>query len=130
MATYPIVQDKVNTNPVNPMGESRMGEKTTNIHIGEGVVIKGSITLPGHATVNGSVDGELRAGSLEIGKTGEVIGKVFANRISVSGILNDEIHCKEHFHISSTGRVTGNLEYSEIEIDRGGKFIGDMKEIK
>jgi hypothetical protein len=40
MATYPIVQDKVNTNPVNPMGESRMGEKTTDIHIGEGVVIK------------------------------------------------------------------------------------------
>jgi cytoskeletal protein CcmA (bactofilin family) len=132
MATYPIIQDTTtnNNNLVARTEPSRANDKSTNIHIGEGVSITGSITLSGHATVNGTVDGELRAGSLEIGRTGQVTGKIFANSISVSGILKDEIHCREHFQINASGQVTGNLEYSEIEIERGGKFIGDMKEIK
>jgi cytoskeletal protein CcmA (bactofilin family) len=105
-------------------------DQSTNIHIGEGVSIVGSITLSGHATVNGSVDGELRAGSLDIGQTGHVSGKVYAKRMTISGELKQEIFCSEHFHIHSTGRVSGNLEYSEIQIDRGGRFVGDMKEVK
>ncbi|NDF45243.1 MAG: polymer-forming cytoskeletal protein, partial [Betaproteobacteria bacterium] len=28
----------------------------------------------------------------------------------------------------STGRVSGSLEYSELEIQRGGQFRGDMKQ--
>jgi cytoskeletal protein CcmA (bactofilin family) len=100
-----------------------------SILIGDGVVIVGSINLPGHATVNGRLDGELKAGSLDVGATGHVNGKVTAKSITVSGELSQEIYCSEHFHILSTGKVTGKLVYGEIQIDRGGLFFGELNQI-
>jgi cytoskeletal protein CcmA (bactofilin family) len=31
--------------------------------------------------------------------------------------------------IRSTGKVSGAIEYSEIEIERGGQFRGEMKQV-
>ena len=113
---------------VQPLAVST-ADKSTDIHIGDGVVIVGSITLPGHATVNGRFEGEIHAGSLDVGQTGHVSGKVFAKTMTISGELNKEIECSEHFHIKSTGKVSGNLIYAGLQIDRGGSFQGEMKEI-
>jgi len=79
-----------------------------NLVIGTGVTFKGSILL--------------------IGKDGVVTGVVRAREIDVHGELNQDISCKDHILIHSTGRVSGSLEYSELEIQRGGQFRGDMKQ--
>jgi hypothetical protein len=94
----------------------------------EGVTFNGTIVAPGKVLINGSVSGELQADDLQIGKNGKVTGKVQAREIDVHGELNEDINCKEHILIHSTGKVTGSLEYSELEIQRGGRFHGDMKQ--
>ena len=99
-----------------------------NLVIGEGVTFKGSISTPGKAVINGNVSGELTADDLLIGTKGQVTGMVRAREIDVHGELNEDINCKEHILIHSTGKVTGSLEYSELEIQRGGRFHGDMKQ--
>ena len=105
MATLSGLQQN-NNRTVNPnelvvhSESTSLKDQNTNIHIGEGVSIVGSITLSGHATVNGSVDGELRAGSLDVGQTGHVSGKVFAKRMTISGTLrwfkggSSNLHCR------------------------------------
>jgi cytoskeletal protein CcmA (bactofilin family) len=92
------------------------------------VTFKGSISAPGKAVVNGNVTGDLTADDLLIGKDGVVTGVVRAREIDVHGELNQDISCKDHILIHSTGRVSGSLEYSELEIQRGGQFRGDMKQ--
>ena len=72
--------------------------------------------------------GELTADDLLIGKDGQVTGVVNAREIDVHGELNQDIVCREHILIHNTGRVSGTLEYSELEIQRGGQFRGNMKQ--
>ncbi len=101
---------------------------SNNLVIGTGVTFKGSISAPGRAVVNGNVTGDLTADDLLIGKEGPVTGTVRAREIDVHGELNEDIVCRDHILIHSTGRVSGSLEYSELEIQRGGQFRGDMKQ--
>ncbi|MBU3650815.1 MAG: polymer-forming cytoskeletal protein [Limnohabitans sp.] len=101
---------------------------SNNLVIGTGVTFKGSITAPGKAIVNGAVTGDLTADDLLIGKEGNVTGVVRAREIDVHGELNEDIVCREHILIHSTGRVSGTLEYTELEIHRGGRFRGEMKQ--
>jgi len=99
-----------------------------NLVIGEGVTFKGSISAPGKAVINGNVSGELTADDLLIGQKGKVSGIVRAREMDVHGELNEDISCRSHLLIHSTGKVTGKLEYHEIEIERGGKFKGTMSQ--
>ena len=101
---------------------------SNNLVIGDGVTFKGSISAPGKAIINGVVSGELIADDLLIGQKGKVSGIVRAREMDVHGELNQDISCKDHILIHSTGRVSGSLEYSELEIQRGGQFRGDMKQ--
>ena len=99
-----------------------------NLVIGDGVTFKGSISAPGKAIINGVVSGELIADDLLIGQKGKVSGVVRAREMDVHGELNEDISCRSHLLIHSTGKVTGKLEYHEIEIERGGKFKGTMSQ--
>ncbi len=101
---------------------------SNNLVIGTGVTFKGSISAPGRAVINGNVTGDLTADDLLIGKEGTVTGTVRAREIDVHGELNEDIVCRQHILIHSTGRVSGSLEYSELEIQRGGQFRGDMRQ--
>ena len=101
---------------------------SNNLVIGDGVTFKGSISAPGKAIINGVVSGELIADDLLIGQKGKVSGIVRAREMDVHGELNEDIYCRSHLLIHSTGKVTGKLEYHEIEIERGGKFKGTMSQ--
>jgi cytoskeletal protein CcmA (bactofilin family) len=94
-----------------------------SITIGQGVTFKGSLNVPSKAVINGTVDGDLTADELEIGPTGKITGLITARKIDVV------ITCKDHLMIRSTGKVSGAIEYSEIEIERGGQFRGEMKQV-
>jgi len=39
------------------------------------------------------------------------------------------IHCRDHLHIRASGKVSGKLEYSQIQIERGGEFRGEMQQV-
>jgi cytoskeletal protein CcmA (bactofilin family) len=100
-----------------------------SITIGQGVTFKGSLNVPSKAVINGTVDGDLTADELEMGPTGKITGLITARKIDVQGELHQVITCKDHLMIRSTGKVSGAIEYSEIEIERGGQFRGEMKQV-
>lgn len=99
-----------------------------DIYIGEGVVIQGTFSVPGKAEIHGTVNGELKADNLLVGLQGKITGTVTAREMDVLGEINKEIHCEEYLHIRASGMVSGTLEYSDMEIDRGGKFAGSMNQ--
>ena len=70
----------------------------------------------------------MSAESLNIGKTGHITGKVKAKEIDVQGELHEDIQCDTHIIIHASGVVSGKLEYSELEIERGGQFKGQMNQ--
>jgi cytoskeletal protein CcmA (bactofilin family) len=98
----------------------------SSLIIGEGVTFVGTITAPGRATVNGTVSGEITVHDLHIGTQGSVSGSIDAHTIDVHGALAQNIVCREHIMIHRNGAVSGKLDYAEIEIERGGQFMGQM----
>jgi cytoskeletal protein CcmA (bactofilin family) len=105
-------------------------DSSNNLIIGQGVVFKGSLAVPNKATVYGTVDGDLTADEIYVGTSGTITGVIKARSIEVEGGLHQSIECSEHLYIRSTGRVSGKLDYSQIQIDRGGEFEGEMKQSK
>jgi cytoskeletal protein CcmA (bactofilin family) len=51
---------------------------------------------------------------------------VRAKEIDVSGVLMDDVVCQGLLQIRNTGTVNGKLTYSDLDIERGGKFEGDI----
>ena len=94
--------------------------------INEGVSFVGTDHVSGCAKVNGTFTGELTAETLEIGQTGLIKGRVRAKEIDVSGVLMDDVVCQGLLQIRKTGTVNGRLTYSDLDIERGGKFEGDI----
>ena len=105
------------------------GNKDKSIFIGAGVVFKGSINTPNQAIISGTVEGELVAKDVLIGAAGVVTGTTEADFIDVKGELNQSITSKNVLIVRSSGKVTGDVTYGEIEIERGGKVKGAMKQV-
>jgi cytoskeletal protein CcmA (bactofilin family) len=105
---------------------SDLSSQHSNLIIGEGVTFVGSISAPGRASIHGMVTGEISVADLQIGPKGSVTGNISAQVIDVHGVLAENIVCHDHILIHRTGSVSGNLDYSEIEIERGGQFKGQM----
>ena len=97
-----------------------------SLTIGSGVTAKGVLHVPGKASVHGTVEGELTADEVIVGETGQFNGKLSARRVDVMGKLGQVINCQETLVIRQTGKVKGRLEYSEIEIEKGGEFVGQL----
>ena len=100
-----------------------------NLFIGEGVTFIGSIEAPGKVSINGKVSGDLKADDVWVGPQGSLRGQIEARVIDVHGELLEDITSKERMSIRHTGQVTGVLQYAELEIERGGRFQGDMKQV-
>ncbi len=97
-----------------------------SLTIGSGVTAKGVLHVPGKASVHGTVEGELTADEVSVVETGQFNGKLSARRVDVMGKLGQVINCQETLVIRQTGKVNGRLEYSEIEIEKGGEFVGQL----
>jgi len=105
------------------------GTNDKSIFIGTGVVFKGSISAPNQAVISGTVEGELVARDVLIGAAGVVTGNTQADFIDVKGELNDSITSKSVLIVRSSGKVNGDVTYGELEIERGGKIKGSMKQV-
>ena len=119
---------KVYFNQINYM--SNVSNHNNDLLIPDGVTFVGSINVPGFAQINGDISGEINCKELEVGPQGNVRGKVQAQGIQVHGQLENDINCKGLVKIHKTGKVSGKLTYAEIDIDRGGQFIGAMSSTK
>jgi cytoskeletal protein CcmA (bactofilin family) len=97
-----------------------------SIFIGRGVTFQGSIKAPNQARIDGQIQGELEAQDVFIGPTGSVSGNTTANLVDVHGQINQSVVSRELLIIRSTGKVSGSLQYGDIQIERGGQFLGDM----
>jgi cytoskeletal protein CcmA (bactofilin family) len=99
-----------------------------DLTIGKGVRFTGKVSVPNRAVINGFFDGELDAREVVVEDSGQVSGTTTANKVAVKGILNATVKCKDLLTIHATGTIKGSMEYGQIEIERGGKFEGSMKQ--
>ena len=64
---------------------------------------------------------------IEIAESGYFKGKVDIAVAEINGHFEGELIARERLIIRKSGRVTGKVAYTEIEIERGGEISGDIE---
>jgi len=94
--------------------------------IGKGITLETAL-LTGKESVRidgvfvGDVDLD---GSLILGETGTIEGRVRAKYIILAGLVRGNVECDGVLHVSSTARVNGDIRTASIIVDEGGQLNG------
>lgn len=96
--------------------------------IGPGVEISGDVNASADLVINGKIKGSIVQGSqtVEIGEPGQVIARVRAKLVKVSGEVRGDIIGEEKVMITRTGRVLGNISAPRVQLDDGALFKGSI----
>ena len=103
---------------------------SSSLMIGNGVTITGTIKADNEVTIQGTIDGDIDCNSVDINKSGIVKGKVKAETMTVEGKVEGEININSILHIKSQGSASGKVFYGDIQIDEGGKLLGEINYIE
>jgi cytoskeletal protein CcmA (bactofilin family) len=97
-------------------------------YLGKQTIFEGKMTFEGVFRLDGKFEGEIfESGTLIVGETASVKGKVGLHTIIINGTVEGEIYAKARVEIHSTGKVCGNLYAPILTINEGGIFEGHCK---
>ncbi|MEN6617171.1 MAG: polymer-forming cytoskeletal protein [Syntrophorhabdus sp.] len=92
--------------------------------IGQDSMIRGEIASQGVVRLDGSLEGDIKADCLIIGKTGCVTGNVYARTIIVNGAIEGDLHADEMIELSADGSISGNVHTDKLIVGEGAFFSG------
>jgi cytoskeletal protein CcmA (bactofilin family) len=97
--------------------------------VGEGVFMKGSMRVPGLASIDGKLEGELTADTVHIQTNGSMNGRTTASHVRVAGAATDTTIANKTLVIESSGLIAGSITYTELEIKKGGSLQGSINKV-
>jgi cytoskeletal protein CcmA (bactofilin family) len=99
----------------------------SRLYIGEGVTIKGEVTVPDTLVVCGTLEGDVSVGNLVVGETGIIKGRIIvAQNAEISGKVYEKLDVKCLMILRSTSRVDGNVSYGMLQIEQGATIAGGI----
>jgi cytoskeletal protein CcmA (bactofilin family) len=98
--------------------------------VGEGVFMKGTMKVPGQATIDGKIEGTISADTIYITANGAIKGHTTADHIRVGGELTDTTVANKTLVVESVGVIAGSITYAELEIKKGGSLQGSIFKVK
>ena len=99
--------------------------------IGAGTTISGDITFAGGLRIDGEVKGNVRAvgdqqGTLVISEHARIEGEITVSHLVINGTVIGPIHATEFLELQPRARVTGDVEYNNIEMHLGAVVQGRL----
>ena len=114
------------TNKIEPKNDIQTINHESSLLLGEGVTITGTIKAENEVIIQGTIDGDVDCHTAIVRKTGNIKGKLKAETIKIEGKAEGEININDLLHIKSQGYVSGKVFYGSIQIDEGGKLLGEI----
>jgi len=95
--------------------------------VGEGIRLSGEISSCDRLVVEGSVEATLNDTlALEIAESGRFTGGCEVEEADISGKYDGDLTVRGRLFVRSTGRLTGTVQYGELELERGGQIAGNI----
>lgn len=96
--------------------------------VGREISLSGDITACDKLIVEGKVEANLTDSRfVEISESGFFKGTVEIDEAAISGRFEGRLKVTGRLLVRASGQVAGDIEYGEIEIERGGRIAGDVK---
>ena len=91
--------------------------------LGRDIAITGDIKTDGEVQVDGRLDGNIKAGSLTVGESGAVNGKIIAGTVHIRGKVTGKIEANV-VDLAETANVQADLVQDQLTIANGAFFDG------
>jgi cytoskeletal protein CcmA (bactofilin family) len=99
-----------------------------NVFWGKDSVFNGKVTAEGLFRLDGKMEGEIfHSGTLIIGETAVIKGKVEVNVLTLNGLIEGEVTAKDRLEIHSKGKLYGTISTPVLVIQDGGIFEGNCR---
>jgi len=106
----------------------KQDSEEVNVFWGKDAFLKGKMTSEGIFRFDGKVEGEIfHRGTLIVGETAVIKGKVEATTLILNGTLEGEVSTKERMEIHASGKLYGTIFTPIFVIQDGGIFEGNSK---
>lgn len=111
-----------------PVGAS---DQQRRLIVGRDISLSGEITSCDVLVVEGTVEAKLRDGrSIEITESGLFKGSVEIDEADIGGRFEGDILVRGRLKVRSTGRINGTIKYGELEVEAGGRLVGDIQVVE
>lgn len=90
------------------------------------VVMRGNINSSGEIQLDGSLEGDIKAGSLIIGDKASVKGEVICETVTVRGRVEGGIRAKS-VSLAATAHIQGDILHSSLSVETGAHFEGNCR---
>jgi cytoskeletal protein CcmA (bactofilin family) len=90
------------------------------------VILLGNVNSPGEIQFDGTLEGDLKAGSLIIGEKAIVKGEVICETVTVRGRVEGGIRAKS-VSLASTAYIQGDILHSSLSVETGAHFEGNCR---
>ena len=111
------------------VGESRGGAADARkMFIGREIVISGDIASCDQLLLEGTAEAKLRESRhLEVTDTGLFKGTAEVDDADIAGRFEGELIVHGRLRVRATGSIEGRIQYGELEVESGGRMIGDIQ---
>lgn len=114
------------------LGKARK-KKTTRIDtlIGQHTEVTGDVRFVGGLHVEGTIKGNVISENddnamLSLSEQGTIEGEVNVPFVELNGVVQGDVHGREHVELKSKARITGNVYYNLIEMAIGAEVNGKL----
>ena len=99
--------------------------------IGVGTRIEGNVIFTGGLRVDGEIRGNITStsgleGTLVISEKASVEGSITVGHVVINGTVIGPVSAAESLELLSSARVTGDVEYHQIEMQQGAVIQGRL----
>ncbi|WP_319243247.1 polymer-forming cytoskeletal protein [uncultured Propionivibrio sp.] len=99
--------------------------------IGAGTRIEGNVVFKGGLRIDGEVRGNISCenplqGTLVVSERASVEGAIAVGHVVINGTVIGPISASESLELLSAARVTGDVEYHQIEMQQGAVIQGRL----
>ena len=105
----------------------RPAKGSAKVVIGHGVIINGEIKKADEVQIDGDADVTMKTDNLVVGATGDCKGTIETHNADIWGGFDGDIKASGTLTIQEQGKVSGNIEYQNLQIKLGGQISGDIK---
>ena len=119
--------DKKDDNTNSSPDVFRPAKGSAKVVIGHGVVINGEIKKADEVQIDGEADVTMKTDNLVVGATGDCKGTIETHNADIWGVFDGDIKASGTLTIQEQGKVSGKIEYQNLQIKLGGQISGDIK---
>ena len=119
--------DKKDDNSNSTPDVFRPAKGSAKVVIGHGVVINGEIKKADEVQIDGEADVTMKTDNLVVGATGDCKGSIETHNADIWGAFDGDIKASGTLTIQEQGKVSGKIEYQNLQIKLGGQISGDIK---